>query len=826
MSMDFLRRAGGISACVLISLSVAIPLPASADEEISEVIVTARKREERLQEVPLSITAFDADALKDRNIQSVYDVATFTPNFSFTRNVVGRRLDAPSIRGQFSPLNNFGSEGNVAFYVDGVYISGTSSSLTADNVERIEVLRGPQAAQFGRAAFSGAVNYVTRAPTNELEGQVYLKGGEDSDYKTSAWLSGPLIEDKLLFFTSASWESVDGQWQNSMNPSNPCGPGETLADGCLPLSRLPDGSPRYTLAWPEGQPPSTQMDDYTPLGGESTWNVTGKLTWNVSNALKLNFKAEYTETDDQHFASLFQPALACYVPGGPACEIKADGLRAVMNIADLREGATSSLFGTTEDGEFVPSTARPASFIGTRSETRRYLAEGIYTINEWEVSARATLNHQSLESFKDLDRSPYWGPLYAGVFETGELQRWSDHSYEVRATSPQDKPVRTTAGAYYFRADNNSFQREFTGFCNRVEYGLPEINGQRSWTLNADKENKAVFGGAEYDMPGNVTLAVEGRYAKDSPVQYAANGIRASTNYYSFTPRATLTWKPTEDLNLYGLVAKGNKPGGYFYGYFDAAVIATGAGSTTEAIENGDAIIKEENSWTYELGAKTQWLDRRLTANVSLFYIDWKNQAINEVRNIQWVCADTGNTSQVPNNVIRNVGKSEVMGSEVELALAATDNLRLALNYGLAATKLKDYKSVIDQVSEVVVDAAGKEAPRVPKHTVTTSATYTRPFGDGGASWFLRGDYVYNSKTWLEADNVVYVGALNLVNTRFGIESDQWTATIYIDNLTDDDTPLLATQFPNFDRFPNVTTAFHVVPRRGRNAGLTLLHRF
>jgi outer membrane receptor protein involved in Fe transport len=820
MRMGVLRHAGGVAGVGMAWLVLAMPLPVSADETISEVIVTARKREERLQEVPLSITAFDADALKDRNIQTVYDVATFTPNFSFTRNVVGRRLDAPSIRGQFSPLNNFGSEGNVAFFVDGVYISGTSSSLTADNVERIEVLRGPQAAQFGRAAFSGAVNYVTRTPTNEIEGQVYLKGGEDSDYKASAWLSGPLIEDKLLFFTSASWETTDGQWQNSMNPSNVCGPGETFSDGCLVMS------PRYQLGWPGGQPPSMQMNDYTPLGGESTWNATGRLTWNVSDALQVNFKAEYTETDDEHFASLFQPELACYTPGGQACEITADGLRAVMNIADLREGATSGLFGTTEDGDFVPSTAGPASFIGTRSETRRYLAEGIYTVRDWELSARATLNHQSLESYKDLDRSPYWGPLFAGVFETGELQRWSDHSYEVRATSPQDKPVRTTVGAYYFRADNNSFQREFTGFCNRLEYGMPEINDQRSWTLNADKENKAVFGGMEYDMPGDVTLAVEGRYAKDSPVQYAANGVSASTNYYSFTPRATLTWQPTEDLNIYGLVAKGNKPGGYFYGYFDAAVIASGPGSTTEAITNGDAIIKEENSWTYELGAKTQWLDRRLTANVSVFYIDWKNQAINEVRNIQWACADTGSTSQVPNNVIRNVGKSTVMGSEVELALAATDKLRLAVNYGLASTELKDYKSVIDQVSEVIVDAAGKEAPRVPKHTLTTSATYTQPFGDRGASWFLRGDYVYNSKTWLEADNVVYIGALNLINTRIGIESEQWTATLYIDNLTDDDTPLLATSFPDFNQFPNVTSAFHVVPRRGRNAGLTLLHRF
>lgn len=822
MPVVFLRHTANVAGLAAAWLTIAMPVPGSADDAVSEIIVTARKREERLQEVPLSITAFDADALKDRNIQSVYDVATFTPNFSFSRNVVGRRLDAPAIRGQFSPLNNFGSEGNVAFFVDGVYISGTSSSLTTENVERIEVLRGPQAVQFGRAAFSGAVNYVTRTPTNEFEGQAYLKGGEDSDYKTSAWLSGPLIEDKLLFFTSASWESADGQWQNSMNPSNLCKDDETFSDGCLALGK----AKQREAVWPTGQPPSTMIDDYTPLGGESTWNITGKLTWNVNDALQVNVKAEYTETDDEHFASLFQPDLACYTPGGPACEITADGLRAVMNIADLREGATSALFGTTENGEFVPSTARPAPFIGTRSETRRYLAEGVYTVNDWELSVRATLNHQSLESYKDLDRSPYFGPLFAGVFESGELQRWSDRSYEARVTSPQDQPVRATAGAYYFRADNNSFQREFTGFCNRVEYGLPEINGQRSWTLNAEKENKAIFGGMEYDMPGDLTLAVEGRYAQDSPVQHAANGITASTSYYSFTPRATLTWKPTEDLKFYGLVAKGNKPGGYFFGYFDAAVTPTGTGSTTEALANGDAIIKEENSWTYELGAKTQWLDRRLTANVSVFYIDWTNQAINEVRNIQWACADTGSTSQVPNNVIRNVGQSEVIGSEVELALAATDKLRLAVNYGLASTELKDYKSVIDQVSEIVVDASGNEAPRVPKHTLTTSATYTRPFGDRGASWFLRGDYVYNSKTWLEADNVVYVGALNLVNTRVGIESDQWTATLYIDNLTDDDTPALATQFPNFNNFPSVTTAFHIVPRRGRNAGLTLLYRF
>ena len=289
---------------------MALPPPVSAQEGIDEIVVTSRKREERLQEIPLSVTVFDTEALRERNIQSAYDVATFTPNFSFNRNSVGRRLDAPSIRGQFTPLQNFGSEGNVAFFVDGAFVSGTASGLTVDNLERIEIVRGPQVAQFGRGAFAGAVNYITKAPNpDEIEGQVYLKAGEERDFKTSGFLSGPLIGDKLLFFASASWESFDGEWQNSLNP---CTAGQTAADGCVEFA------PNYKPFWPEdGQPPSLNKNDFTPLGGESTWNVTGKLTWKPLDNLTINLKSEYTEADDEHYASLFQPELNCYLPGDP-----------------------------------------------------------------------------------------------------------------------------------------------------------------------------------------------------------------------------------------------------------------------------------------------------------------------------------------------------------------------------------------------------------------------------------------------------------------------------------------------------------------------------
>ena len=289
------RHRGFPAAAFILAVTVGLPAPVSAQQALDEIVVSARKREENLQEVPLSVTVFTPETMRERNIQTVYDVATFTPNFSFQRNAVGRRLDAPSIRGQFTPLANFGSEGNVAFYVDGAYVSGTASSLTADNIERVEVLRGPQAAQFGRGAFAGAVNYVTKAPNpKELEGQLYLKAGEDSDYKTSGYLSGPLIRDKLLFFGSASWESIDGQWQNTMNP---CKPGQTAADGCVAF-----GNNAYQGFWPAGQPPSTVKDDFSSLGGESTWNTTGKLSWLATENLTVSAKAEYTKANDEHYA--------------------------------------------------------------------------------------------------------------------------------------------------------------------------------------------------------------------------------------------------------------------------------------------------------------------------------------------------------------------------------------------------------------------------------------------------------------------------------------------------------------------------------------------
>jgi outer membrane receptor protein involved in Fe transport len=163
--------------------------------QLEEIIVTARKTEESLQDVPIAITAFTAQAIEEAGIESVVDLASQTPGFSFNQGFGrsgGGNADAssrPSIRGMSSILGT----ANASFFVDGIFVSGNPTSYQLDNLERVEVIRGPQSALFGRQTFGGAINFVTRRPTDETRGQVNLTGGEHDHFeasgRASSWAS-------------------------------------------------------------------------------------------------------------------------------------------------------------------------------------------------------------------------------------------------------------------------------------------------------------------------------------------------------------------------------------------------------------------------------------------------------------------------------------------------------------------------------------------------------------------------------------------------------------------------------------------------------------
>lgn len=887
-------------------------------QQVDEITVTARKKEESLQEVPLSITAFTADALRQRNIENIYNLAEFTPNFSLTRNL-GRRLDAPSIRGQFTPL--VGTEPNAAFYVDGVFVTGSASSLVIDNLERVEILRGPQAALFGRSSFAGAVNYITRKPTNEFTGEINLKAAENQNFKTAAWASGPIVQDKLLFFGSASWQSYGGEWRNGLQPnevnvttdintslSSFFGP---FTWPVVPGQNCPPG---YLL----GCPP--QEGDNTRLGGEETVNFTGKLTWMPTDRMEFSLKIEDIAIRDDHFASIYIPPyerqfdengnlilnefgfadlktnlnarLPVYDPvneiyiGSPGWyqgQLKPGNFVSKLNLPNIRNGVTTN-FGTS-----------PASpFLGQEEDIRRYALEGTFDLGgDWTAVARWTQADIDQEYYRDLDRTPALGPLANGLFEASERYELEDRSAEVRIQSPADRRLSGLFGAFYYNRAQNFRQRNFNGFD-----GIELNDGYAQ-----DIDNFALFGSLSFAINDRWTASVEARYASDD-ITWRSNAkpevtfcdsdnpnhvfpgepafycdpVTANETYYSFTPRFTLEYSPADNLNFYALAALGNKPGGFNFPYFDSRNWRPDA---WRALED-EAVIEEEEAWTYEIGAKSELAGGALVLNGAFFYIDWKNQAINITEAVAFeggapaggAAYNPANNNLTPFNIIDNAGKSHVIGVELEATWAATDYLTLAASYGWARNELDEYFD--DELSTLncnlwgwsgfrqngpfrgtlsdeeigarcfaAGDASGKLAPRVPEHSANASANYYRPLS-GRLNWFARTDLNFESKKYNTVANLAHTGEMYIWNARVGLDSDRWTLTFFLDNILDDDTPELLQDFPVIDEsqyqrwnqastfafFEDFSgrlvnpTGFQLTPRRSRTYGALVQYRF
>ncbi len=189
----------------------------SATYEVEEIIVTARKREESLQEIPVAVTAFSSQLIEDADIQSVEDIALMTPGLTFAP-LFGGKIGNPVIRGTSTTIG----EPNVGFFVDGIYQESrvAMESMFGDEIERIEVAKGPQSALYGRNTFAGAINYITKKPDNESGGKFEATIGNEGKKEAKVYYSGPIAEDKLYYRIGAMHSSFDGFYTNELTNTN------------------------------------------------------------------------------------------------------------------------------------------------------------------------------------------------------------------------------------------------------------------------------------------------------------------------------------------------------------------------------------------------------------------------------------------------------------------------------------------------------------------------------------------------------------------------------------------------------------------------------
>lgn len=809
---------------MLAAAVVIAPRPVVAQQgALEEVIVTARKREESIQDIPIAVSAFTADDIRELGLQAIDDIALYTPGFSFQAGWGRSGLDRPAVRGQTTILNGIAGAKAVSTFVDGVYVGGLVSSVDLANVERVEIIKGPQSAQYGRGTYAGAINYVTRRPSDEFAGEVQVGGAQHETYKLSAWASGPLVADRAWFRVSAGYDAYGGEHVNTVT-GDEVGDQETTnfaaklfltpsenfeATFALAWQQVDDGHPALALQGREHNnccfrgPQSNSADISGVVGPRAREYYIGEAQRNLPVAL-------LTEELD--------------AAGGAGNRVDRLSMSLAMHYDFNNDWRLSSLTGNIDDEvEFYADT------------TYGGYDFGVAWVNGYPPFLRPTL-----------------GPFFCltlgfcGNFQRLTHSEQTDFSQELRLSSPADRAVRATIGLYYYKGKDYdtldskvlSKQSEALGFGLVGGTVLPNAAFD-----NDDVTNTAVFGGLEWDLNDKWSATLEARWATDD-IQvriYDANDINKlesdnEEEFDSFNPRATLSYRLDESTSLYLNISKGSKPGD-----FNEEVPNGPDGQPDESFR----AVDEEEAWNYEVGYKGRLMDGRVVLNAAAYRTEVTDQQLTTV-------IETASGSST--SLIDNVGETSINGLELELQALVSEQLSVNVGYAWTNAEITSYintdqadlKGANGSLQDLnrLGSAAGQQVPRIPEHAASVVAIYEGETMASGFSWFAVGDVVYEGSRFSQVHNLIETGSMTRVGLRLGLRRDSLEIVAWGKNLFDDDAPLDVLRYidrrsgglPAHARIPGYVAelsspsstprGFAVSLPRGRQVGITLTYGF
>jgi iron complex outermembrane receptor protein len=733
---------------------------------IEEIVVTTRRREESLQEVPLAITAFNAAQLETQGIETLQDLTFLTPGITM-RSTGGEAAIQPIIRGI---VNLGGAEPNVAIFLDGVYLANQSTvNLSFLGLERIEVVKGPVSSLYGRNAFAGAINYVSKKPTDKFEGRIQLTAGNDGQKVAQGFVSGPIVPGKFRARLGAVYDDFNGSFKDQVNGAR--SGGHTKKDLVLNF---------------DIEPSDTISATGTLYYGDDTFAVNGATYIDNNCGGVIGFGPQATE--QRRYCGLIN------VEQRPV-EVAAQAANSQATPNDRK--VFSSNLNITADLNFA-----------TLSWLTGYNDNKQLTFNDFtarRVGIPFLLNP---------------GPGTVNLFENfGAASDNDDFSQELRLASAQDQSFRWVVGGFYFKAkrltstyiglDSNKIPAGQTitalagiGNLFLTPGGFPHpVN--RSVTNNTDRQTSG-FVGADFDVIEDLTVSGEVRYTKQKKVADLLSlttgpfGLRPLggpfTARYSFwNYRASANYQFNQDAMIYVSYATGTKGGDF----------------NPRATIPSEVGYGPEKNRTYEVGAKTTWLDRALQLNVAAFHID-----------------DIGIQVQGPSDnpaavglVTKNFGATNSEGFEIEMAALPVEGAKFTLGLGYANPKYDatafDFGAltICQQVGPTFCPASrlvriatpqvpnppagaapnvfkleGLQTPRTSKWQYSLAANFDGALtGDWG--WFAGADYRYESKWFFDQTNISWVKSRNVISARAGVESGAIKLTAYVDNLTNDKTP-------------------------------------
>jgi len=692
--------------------------PPGASSDLTEIVVTARRREESSQNVPITVNVFTAQEIQSAGIESPRDFVAMVPNMTLveTQNVGNSFI---TIRGISQARN---SEPSVAVLVDGVLETNPYEFDTElFDIRQIEVLKGPQGALYGRDAIGGAIIISTAEPSDHFEGTTRVGVGNGPSEKAQVAVSGPIdSEGTLRYRASLNFYNTDGYLQN-----------EYLDRKADPYR---DDSGRFRLVWK----PADQFN------------------------ADLRFMYDWTDTTAYYFV------IPRSNEANPFTDFSTAG-----NANDTASPIQNNNLGT--DYRNILDTALKLDYspgYGTfTSITDFNHTKEIDTGDAYDFRPVTTSVEYALTGGVPAADG---GPFDESQSQFIDEKTWSQ---ELRFTSPIVGGFSWIAGAYYVHTER------FISTGNLADRGLgvpavyytPLVDPSNPYATNtnqtflADSQNNnawAVFADATYEFNPQWELDAAIRYDEDhrenttdTPTQFlptttAYTGEVRTATFSAPQPKATLRYKPNDDWTLYGGWSRGFRSGGFNQ---------TGVGAV--ARENGvlgvNDLFNAEIADTYEVGVKSQFLDRRLTVDADVFHTQSTNGYF-----FVYIAADS----------TQNLGNlnATYKGAELSVTARPTDRLNLYAGYGYTDSR------ITGMADPTVI---GNQAPLVSKDTVNAGAQYRQPLAEGFAGT-VRLDYQQIGRTWWEPYNITSRDPVSLVDLRLGLQAETWTLTAWSKNLT------------------------------------------
>jgi iron complex outermembrane receptor protein len=723
-----MRRLTPVIMAALGVLLATEPVLAADSDELEEIVVTARKRDESLQSVPVTVDAFSEQTIQSAGIESPRDFIAMVPNMTLVevQNVGNSFI---TIRGISQARN---SEPSTAVLVDGVLEPNPYEfDQELFDITHIEVLKGPQGALYGRDAIGGAIIIQTADLADHFEGDGKVGVGNGVSEKAQLAVSGPIDDAGTLRYRAAfNFYNTDGYLENT-NLDRKADP-------------YRDYSGRLRLVWKPSDQWSADLRAYRDRVDTTAYYYV------------------IPRNDEANPFSSFQP------PTNPF------GTPPMAN--DISSPIQDQNLGT--DYRDITDLALKLDFNA---------GYGTFTsVSDYNFTKE--IDTGDAYDFRPIKDSIAYHYFFAGIpaadgGPAGESQSQfiseKTESEELRFTSNNINGFSWIAGAYFihtqrFISTGNLYDR---GDGVPAVYETPLVDPANMYETNtnatflADSQNNnawAVFGDATYEFNKQWELDAAIRYDQDhrenttdTPEQFlpdptAHTGEVRDATFDAAQPKGTLRYKPTDDLTFYGGWSRGFRSGG-----FNQTGVGYIVSHETPPQLGVHDLFQAEIADTWEVGAKSQWFDRRLSANMALYYTT--------DRNGYFFFYDSTTSTQ-------NLGNLNALykGGELELNARATSWLDLYANYGY------NFGSITAMQDPRVI---GNKPPLLTQDTINAGIQVHEPIGDG-LSGLARLDYQMLGRTWWDPYNVTSRDPVNLIDLRTGIEADRWTVTAWSKNLT------------------------------------------